>query len=471
LAQAGLKLSRRPAPLFVPLARSGAQMPTRTERRTRGRTARGGSKAALPCIEGDALGPLAWRVPARYEVRELIGRGSYGTVCEAADLEKGRMVAIKRLTNVFSDPIKCRRVLRELAIQARLDHSHVVRLHDIVAPETEKANFDELYIVMELGDADLKTLFQKNVTLVPSQVNSIMYNLLVGLKYLHTSGIYHRDLKPSNVLVNQDCCVKICDFGLARAVGEESEALPGEGPQALLRPEAKASRVMTKHVVTRFYRAPELILLQDRYTEAIDVWSAGCIYAELVQMLNGGSPQQRGPLFPGSTCFPLSPDHRHRYDGLFHSRGSREQLNVIFDILGTPSDVEVERLEGEESRQYIRCFARREGVGVRARLPLATTSAVDLLEGMLRFSPEDRHSVEEALAHEVLAEVRKPSSEAAAPAYITLEFESEPVLSEEQLRCCFAEEIRGFRRARAHRLGTGAIGGLALRAEGMPMAA
>lgn len=108
---------------------------------------------------------------------------------------------------------------------------------------------------------------------------------------------------------------------------------------------------MTKHVVTRFWRAPELILLQDHYTEAIDVWSTGCIYAELTQMLGDGA---RGPLFPGVTSFPESPDLRHQGDGLYHARSRQDMMNVIFDIIGTPSDSEVARLQREDARRLYR---------------------------------------------------------------------------------------------------------------------
>jgi mitogen-activated protein kinase 1/3 len=295
---------------------------------------------------------------------------------------------------------------------------------------------------MELGDADLKSLIKKDVQLEGLQVKFVLYYLLVGLKYLHSAGIYHRDLKPSNVLVNQDCLVKICDFGLARAVGEEEH---DEEQQ----PSDRANRVMTQHVATRFYRAPELILLEEHYTGAIDMWSVGCILAELAQMLEPWPAKDRSPLFPGSTCFPLSPDGRHKHDGLFHSRGCQEQLNVIFDVLGTPSEEEIASVTREDARQYIRCFQYRKGLSISSRLPSAPPDMVDAIQQLLRFSPHERATVEEALDHPLLADIRAPATEVTAPEYITLEFDQEPDLDEQQLRHCFLEEIRSFRRAAA----------------------
>ncbi|CAE8657999.1 unnamed protein product, partial [Polarella glacialis] len=213
-----------------------------------------------------------WNVPPRYEVKSVIGSGSYGSVCEAHDRDKDRDVAIKRVKHMFDDLVDCKRILRETAIMTRLSHPHIVQIYDIVEPPHIRT-FDELYIVMELCDSDMKKLIKTDVMLTPLHINTLLYNLLVGLKYLHSAGIWHRDLKPANCLVNSDCSVKICDFGLSRAVssvqqtplpntprGEENDQEQATG---LVVPHtARAKRVMTRHVVTRWYRAPELILLQ-----------------------------------------------------------------------------------------------------------------------------------------------------------------------------------------------------------------
>eukprot|EP00933_Yihiella_yeosuensis_P041071 TRINITY_DN35508_c0_g1_i1.p1 TRINITY_DN35508_c0_g1~~TRINITY_DN35508_c0_g1_i1.p1 ORF type:complete len:444 (+),score=78.56 TRINITY_DN35508_c0_g1_i1:130-1461(+) len=396
-----------------------------------------------------------WTIPSRYEVKQLIGTGSYGSVCEAHDNVKKKLVAIKRIGHMFEDLIDCKRILREIAIMSKLKHENIVQIYDIVAPPNINT-FDELYMVMEICDSDLKKLCRTDVTLTSLHINTLLYNLLVGLKYLHSAGIYHRDLKPANCLVNQDCSVKICDFGLSRATGAEQphlHALPntprgegGEQAQVMpgVPPTARLKRNLTGHVVTRWYRAPELILLQENYTEAIDVWSVGCIYAELLGMLEGTRTQDRGPLFPGSSCFPLSPDHKHKTDYKYHTRGKHDQLNMIFNLLGTPSDADIDQLEREDAKRYIKCFAARDGEGLSAKFPHVEADSVDVLNRMLRFNPTDRISVGEALEHTLFKAIRDQPKESTASESITLEFEKEPDLDEKLLRKYFFKEIKKY---------------------------
>merc|ERR1712190_572616 len=163
---------------------------------------------------------------------------------------------------------------------------------------------------------------------------------------------------------------------------------------------------LTGHVVTRWYRAPELILLEEEYTEAIDVWSVGCIYAELLGMLDGVKTEDRGPLFPGSSCFPLSPDHKHKTDYKYHTRGKHDQLNMIFNLLGTPSEEDVASLERDDAKRYVKCFAPREGDGLGAKFPTVESDSLDILRGMLKFSPRARISVSDALSHKLFTEIR-----------------------------------------------------------------
>jgi len=413
-----------------------------------------------PKVDGKAAplipkGPAdRWKVPPRYDVKQLIGTGSYGSVCEAFDSEKQRLVAIKRIGHMFEDLIDCKRILREIAILSELKHGNIVQIYDIVAPPN-MLTFDELYIVMEICDSDLKKLCRTDVVLTPLHINTLLYNLLVGLKYLHSAGIYHRDLKPANCLVNQDCSVKICDFGLSRAIGAEQlhlHALPntprGEGEEAVtgvgVPHTQRLKRNLTGHVVTRWYRAPELILLQENYTEAIDIWSVGCIYAELLGMLEGTSTQDRGPLFPGSSCFPLSPDHKHKTDYKYHTRGKHDQLNMIFNLLGTPSESDIEELERDDAKRYIKCFAAREGDGFQVKFPGIEADSVDILNRMLRFNQRQRISVTEALEHRLFSTIRDAAKELVAPRIVSLHFEKEPDLDEKLLRKYFCKEIRKY---------------------------
>lgn len=391
-----------------------------------------------------------WQIPDRYEVRHLIGAGSYGHVCEAYDRHEKKVVAIKRVHRVFEDLIDCKRILREIAILNRLKHDHIVKSIDICVPH-DLAKFDELYLVLEIADSDFKKLFKTPVYLSELHVKTLLYNLLVGVRYTHSAGIYHRDLKPANCLVNQDCSVKICDFGLARTIETPLDAstlpISTNESEGLGVPHTKnMKRQLTGHVVTRWYRAPELILLQENYTEAIDVWSVGCIFAELLGMMKNNVPSylDRSPIFPGSSCFPLSPDHKHPSDYKFHTRGNRDQLNVIFNILGTPSDENIQCLEKEDAKKYIGIFVPREGIDLANRFPGTSPEAIALLKRMLVFNPNKRITVDEALESPLFHDIRSATVETTAGKKVTLPFDDWKGMTELQLRYAFLREVQSF---------------------------
>lgn len=385
-----------------------------------------------------------WSIlPSRYKVKTIIGTGSYGSVCEAYDSATKRLVAIKKVPEMFEDLIDCKRILREVAILGKLNHQNLVKLYDIPIPLT--SDYDELCLVMEICDTDMKKLVKTDVTLSLIQINTLLYHLMRGLKYLHSAGIYHRDLKPANCLVDQDCSVKICDFGLARAVAVPTHpsALPDDSDAEDSEDQPKLSRNLTKHVVTRWYRAPELILLQENYTEAIDIWSVGCIYSELLGMLAGATREDRGPLFPGTSCFPLSPDHKHRTDFKYHTKGKGDQLNKIFNLIGTPTEAEIEELLHRDTKTYIRHFKEREGEGFESHFPLAPPESRDLLQKMLKFSMRARISTTDALDHVLFADIRERETELTAPGVIRLDFDTGD-LDETALRIHFSKEIQVY---------------------------
>ncbi|KAJ1607016.1 putative mitogen-activated protein kinase 2 [Cryptosporidium canis] len=416
-----------------------------------------------------------WSIPSRYQVRHLIGTGSYGHVCEAYDSKENRLVAIKKIHRVFEDLVDCKRILREIAILSRLNHDHIVKILDICVPE-DAEHFDEIYLVLEIADSDFKKLFRTPVYLSELHVKTLLYNLLVGLKYIHSAGIYHRDLKPANCLVNQDCGVKICDFGLARTVKKPIDALsynssvisgssnsvlnrkPVVGPDQIKGGDAQENeglkqggrflkRQLTGHVVTRWYRAPELILLQENYTEAIDMWSVGCIFAELLNMLkeNVAYYSDRSPLFPGSSCFPLSPDNKQQSeDYRFKIRGNRDQLNMIFNILGSPSDEDIEVLEKDDAKRYIRIFSKRSGIDLQTRFPGASPQSIDLLKKMLVFNPNKRVTVDEALNHPLFKNIRNEVLEVISHDKISLPFDDWSSMTERELRYFFLKEIQRY---------------------------
>jgi mitogen-activated protein kinase 1/3 len=394
------------------------------------------------------------RLPERFQVQKIIGQGSYGCVVEAFDEQNGRMVAVKRVDKLFRNHVDCKRVLREIAIMSKLSHPCIVQLFDLPLV-TDVSTFDELFIVMELCDTDMGKLLKAEVSISPSHTTALLYNLLRGLKYLHSAAIYHRDLKPANCFVNADCSVKIGDFGLARAVEElspisselqrnsECEELPDDGAQdwTICHAPDLIKRQLTTHVATRWYRAPELILLQKGYTAAVDVWSVGCIYAELLGMHDGVKFEDRQPLFPGSSCYPLSPLHANAGSHACHSVSVHDQLSLIFDIIGVPQDADVLFLEREDARSYIRRFPGKDGEGISKAFKHAGEDAIAVLEGTLRFNPLRRPNIDELLDYEIFAACRDSSSETVAPSVVKLDFEGFS-LDELRLRSHLFKEMK-----------------------------
>jgi len=209
-------------------------------------------------------------LPAHLAVVRSVGAGAYGKVYLCNDQKTGAQVAVKWIRDFAEDPIFGKRILREIRLLAALKHENVLKLHDL--PAVPDPDFDDVYIVMPYMQSDLNKVIYSKTKLSQSHTQAFVCQILRGLKYLHSAGIVHRDLKPSNVLVNKDCTLRIADFGLARGRSNDQEEL-------------------TDYVVTRWYRAPELMLEPSGYFEAVDVWSTGCIHAELLA---------REPLFPGN---------------------------------------------------------------------------------------------------------------------------------------------------------------------------
>ncbi|EQC34354.1 CMGC/MAPK protein kinase, variant [Saprolegnia diclina VS20] len=239
-----------------------------------------------------------WQVGSRYRLVRLLGKGSYGQVAEAYDELKNKRVAIKKIINVFDQEVDCKRLYREIYILRHLRHSEVITLLDVLEPPNLET-FKDLYLVFEFVDTDLHKLIMSPQYLTTRHIQLFLYQLLCGLKYVHSANVIHRDMKPANILLNEDCTLKICDFGLARVVDaaiykDQGEPVSPQYHQRVRSPTdgatPKFQRQLTKHVVTRWYRAPELILLQD-YGYAVDLWSVGCIFAELLSMQAESYPQ------------------------------------------------------------------------------------------------------------------------------------------------------------------------------------
>lgn len=158
-----------------------------------------------------------WDCGPGYKCEKILGQGSYGSVAQATQLSTGKRVAIKKMDNIFDDETDCKRILREITLLRKLKHPCVVELIEILPPQ-DPANFTTLYVVLEFAESDLKKILKSTLSLEILHIQTIVYNLLCAVKFLHESKVIHRDLKPANVLINEDCSVKLCDFGLARSL-------------------------------------------------------------------------------------------------------------------------------------------------------------------------------------------------------------------------------------------------------------
>ncbi|XP_039625744.1 mitogen-activated protein kinase 12 [Polypterus senegalus] len=311
------------------------------------------------------INKTVWEIPERYYDLKSVGSGAYGAVCSAIDKRTGAKVAIKKLYRPFQSELFAKRAYRELRLLKHMRHENVIGLLDVFTPDASLDKFQDFYLVMPFMGTDLGKIM-KMERLTEDRIQFLVYQILKGLKYIHSSGIIHRDLKPGNLAVNEDCELKILDFGLARQADSE----------------------MTGYVVTRWYRAPEVILNWMHYTQTVDIWSVGCIMAE---MISGR------PLFKGN-------DHL-------------DQLTEIMKITGTPTQDFIHKLQSQDAKNYIKSLPRVQKKDLQALFAKANPQAVNLMEKMLVLDADRRITAAEALAHPYFEQYREPDEETEGEPY------------------------------------------------------
>uniref|UniRef100_A0A7N0SVQ1 Mitogen-activated protein kinase n=1 Tax=Kalanchoe fedtschenkoi TaxID=63787 RepID=A0A7N0SVQ1_KALFE len=280
-----------------------------------------------------------FEIDIKYVLTKPVGRGAYGVVCSGLNRETNEKVAIKKIHKVFQNRIDALRTLRELQLLRLIRHENVIVLKDVMLPVNR--SFKDVYLVYELMDTDLHHIIKSPQPLSADHCKYFILQLLRGLKYLHSANILHRDLKPGNLLINANCELKICDFGLARTSRSNGQ-------------------FMTEYVVTRWYRAPELLLCCDNYGTSIDVCQ---------------------------------------------------------------QDADIEFIDNPKARKYIKTLPYTRGVHLSRLYPQADPSAIDLLQKMLVFDPTKRISVTEALQHPYLAGLYDPNQNPPAQVPIDLELD------------------------------------------------
>lgn len=342
----------------------------------------------------------------RYKPMKKLGSGAFGVVCAAMDEKTGKKVAIKKIRDVFHNLTDAKRILREVKLLQHMDHPNIIKLNDIINP-IKLEDFEHLYLVTEYMQSDLHRIIYSENVLTEEHMAYIMFQILCGLKYLHSANVMHRDLKPSNILVNSDCQVKICDLGLARGVSSKRRdssqtrrsltqelASPSSGsdetknpedhdvehsldggesqisPSASANSELQEQDSLTEYVVTRWYRAPEVMVSAKKYAYGIDIWSIGCILGEMINK-----------------------------DPVFQGRNYVDQLNVIFNKIGSPTEEDYQCIESPDALAFIRKLSTQRRRPISELFPTASEQAADLLERILVFDPKKRINLDEALKH------------------------------------------------------------------------
>lgn len=302
----------------------------------------------------------------RYERLNYIDEGTYGRVFRARDVETGVIYALKQIklgNEREGFPITS---TREISTLLPIQHSNIVQLHEVVIGST----MDKIYMVMEYAEHDLRSILERlKHPYSQSEVKSLILQLLRGIAHLHKRWIVHRDIKPGNVLLTNTGVLKLCDFGLARKYTDPP-------------------RDLTPNVCTLWYRAPELLLGEHQYSPAVDIWSVGCMFAEMVT---------REALLPG--------------------KGELDQLSKVCAMFGAPS----ERVwPGFSKLPHAKRVALHGPPTSRLRTHIAprtvhtthtplTELGMDLMERMLVLDPRSRISAADALAHPYFAEAPPPA--------------------------------------------------------------
>ncbi|CAK7273207.1 negative regulator of the PHO system [Sporothrix epigloea] len=280
-----------------------------------------------------------------FQQLEKLGEGTYATVFKGRNRHTGEFVALKEI-HLDSEEGTPSTAIREISLMKELKHENIVALHDVIHTESK------LMLVFEYMDGDLKKYMDTNGdrgALKPLLIKSFMYQLLKGIDFCHQNRVLHRDLKPQNLLINSKGQLKLGDFGLARAFGIPVNTFSNE-------------------VVTLWYRAPDVLLGSRTYNTSIDIWSVGCIMAE---MYTGR------PLFPGTA--------------------NEDQMLRIFRIMGTPTEHNWPGVS--HFPEYKTTISRYPPQDLRQLLPQIDPTGIDLLQRLLQLRPELRISAHDALQH------------------------------------------------------------------------
>lgn len=298
----------------------------------------------------------------KYQILGKKGEGTFSEVLRAQDIKTQQYVAIKCMKKAFKSKEQVNR-LREIQAVRRLQpHPNIVDLVEVLFDRST----GRLALVLELMDMNLYEFIKgRKQYLGEEKVRSYMYQLLKGLDHAHRIGVFHRDIKPENLLIDADGQLKIADFGSCKGVYSK---LP-----------------LTEYISTRWYRAPECLLTDGYYNYKMDLWSAGCVFFEIIALF---------PLFPGSN--------------------ELDQVHRIHNVLGTPPAEVLDRLKKFGTHMDYD-FPKKQGTGLAKLLPHVSAEALDLMKKLLTYDEEQRCTAKEALRHPYFAKLREADKKARRP--------------------------------------------------------
>jgi len=291
----------------------------------------------------------------KFDIVQKLGKGAYGIVWKAVDKTSQDKVALKKIFDAFQNATDAQRTFREVVFLQQMDtHENIVRLHQVIKADNDR----DLYLVFEHMETDLHAVIRGNI-LEDVHKQYVMYQAFKALMYMHSAELVHRDMKPSNLLLNQECVMKVADFGLARSLLKTFDDL-------------EANPILTDYVATRWYRAPEILLGSTRYGKAVDMWSLGCIFCEML----GGKP-----VFQGSSTL--------------------NQLEKICEVVGRPSHDEVEAMRSPFARTMLDSLnvpnaPPRKWSEIYRR---ESDDAIDLMDKLMQWDPVKRLPAREGMIH------------------------------------------------------------------------
>lgn len=321
----------------------------------------------------------------KYEISHRVGRGAYGIVWEATSKKTRNVVALKKIFDAFQNNTDAQRTFREIMLLQSLKHPNIIKLLNVYRAINDR----DIYLTFEFMETDLHSTIRANI-LQEIHQKYIFFQILCCMKYMHSAELVHRDMKPSNVLINSDCLVKVCDFGLSRSLSEKGS------PQ---------SQVLTDYVATRWYRAPEILFGSHQYTVGVDLWACGCILGE---MITGKA------MFPG------------------HS--TMDQIDRIVKFTGYPSEKDKASVKSQFAHTMLENVAHHKEAHFDTLFPKEDPDKLQILNVLLKFNPKQRCSANQCLRSKWMKDFHCEDDEPVASAPIKIPLDDNQKLSMREYR-------------------------------------